>query len=160
MKIKWRESSGSRATYRTRTSQRTPPTSRENPMGGDVISSQKAPLGACTHPSTSPSGDLRLLWVTFHNVISGQKAPLGRILSRDFRQPCRSCAVTHFVLLLQQYHYSSKKKARECTSGHAQNILPDMMSLPVRASSGHVTSGQGFFRSRDFWEHLIAPPQM
>ena len=37
-------------------------------------------------PKGTPLGsrDLRSLWVTFHNVISGQKAPLGRIL-RNFR---------------------------------------------------------------------------
>ena len=29
------------------------------------------------------------------------------------------------------YFYYSKKKRRGCTSGHAQNILPVMTSLPV-----------------------------
>jgi hypothetical protein len=35
-----------------------------------------------------------------------------------------------------------KKKLGE-ESGHAQNILKVMTSLPVRASSGDVTSGDG-----------------
>jgi hypothetical protein len=101
-------------------------------------SGEKAPLGRILRNFRlrirTPIPPLRVTFghygVTFHNVTSGQNAPL------------RSLPVAMVLVLLYYilYYYYSKKKARG-KSGHAQNIIPVRMSLPVRASSGHVTSG-------------------
>jgi hypothetical protein len=57
-----------------------------------------------------------------------------------------------------------RKKARECTSGHVQNITPAMTSLPVtwlhvtsfpvRATSGDITSSNACAMTRS---HLLPP---
>jgi hypothetical protein len=74
------------------------------------------PKGTSDHTCAHSFHPLR---VSFHYVTSGQKALLGRILC-NFRLPMRT-------------HKGTPKKA--------QNILPVMTSLPVRAASGDVTSG-------------------
>ena len=99
-------------------------------------SGEKSPLGRILHNfrlrMCTPIPPLRVTFghygVTLHNVTSGQNAPL------------RSLPVAMVLVLLYYilYYYYSKKKARE-KSGHAQNIIPVRMSLPVRGSSGHVT---------------------
>jgi hypothetical protein len=79
-----------------------------------------------------------IIW-GFHNVTSGQKVPLGRIL-RNFRFRMRTLKGAQKGVTWPSVTSGShgtcttivKKKARKCTSGHAQNIIP--------VSSGHVTS--------------------
>ena len=125
-------------------------------------SSEKAPLGRILHNfRLRMRTPLPPLWVTFchygvtfHQVTNGQKAPLGPILS-NFRmrmrtpngnpkgsRDLRSLPVAMIFVLL--YYICTitivRKKCGE-KAGHAQNILPVMMSLTVRASSGQVTFG-------------------
>jgi hypothetical protein len=77
-------------------------------LGDDVTSGEKAPLGRILRnfrllmrtPLPSPSGDLRSLWVKFHNVTSGQKVPL-----RILRNSDCACAHTREPLRMTFGHY-------------------------------------------------------
>jgi hypothetical protein len=111
-------------------------------------------------PKGTPKGsrDMQSLRVTFHNVTSGQKAPLGRTF-HNFRM--RMCTpkgtprghvtfgtsgshVTCTTTIVRGEKRGKRRAWAEHTSGHFKSgSLPTtwrmVTSLPVRASSGHVT---------------------
>jgi hypothetical protein len=117
------------------------------------VRSDFATSGCACAPKGTPKGsrDLGSLRVTFHNVISGQKAPLGRIL-RNFRlrmrrpngtpkgsRDLRSLPVAMVLVLLYYilYYYYGKKEKR------------------VKRLRMRTQSGQGRFRSCDFRSSMI-----
>ena len=100
-----RASSGRHATYRTRTSQRTPQGALPVKIHTRVDIAQLPIAHVHTHGHPKGSRDLRSLPVVLVLVL------------------------LYYIL----YYYYSKKKTRE-KAGHVQNMLPVMMSLPVTFS--------------------------
>ena len=80
----------------------------------------------------------------------------GHVTSVHVTSICHATSV-HAQLYISYYCYG-KKKARECPSGHVQNILPVMTSLPVtwlrvtsflvRAASGDVIFSNAYAMAR------------
>ena len=135
-----RASSGSHATYMTRTPQRTPHQGRYFATSGC----------ACMHltQGNTPSGSLR---VTFHNVISGQKGPLGLILrnfrlcmrtplpgSRHFQQPWYLYYRTTFCTTIVRKKRGKRlcmRRAYFCDSWFRLRLLPVTSLLIMRNGS-------------------------